>query len=257
MSKLMNLCAGAFAAALLLAAPLAAQDTPKSALTAAKKQAAQAVGKDGEARKAELLKAVEMLKEVLKKWPDAAESVAEANLRIGDLLGQCGDKTGAHEAIDRAIQVEGVAAVRAEALLAKASLHRKDKEFEKAKGALKRVIAECAEKEASCAEAMLALASLARREKAWDEMAEFGAKVLEKYPSRWKENVEASDLICGSLIKKKEWQKAQQKLDELDKLLGDRFQQSEKWPSVEKAMKTMTSRRILTADVEGDDDGKD
>lgn len=225
----------------------AAQESAKTTLQAAKKQAGLAVGKSGESRIAELKKAADMYRVVLEKWPGEKEACGEAHIRIAEILGQCGDTKSAIASADQAIALEGQASLRADALLLKAALLRKEKDLVGAKAALTRLIEECPQDEAAATEALLELASMARRTKLWAEATKYAQDVIDRYPQRWRENVDAADIIVGVLVKQREWVKGQAKLADIDRVLTERFKAHAKWASIEKAMKSMSSRRMLTA----------
>ena len=234
--------------ALVLCAAWAApaQESSKTMLQAGRKLERAAVGKSAEKRRVALEQAARVYRQVPERWPASGRDVATAWLRVADVERRLGNSDAALAALEKVLGVEGERAAHARALAQKARLLRRSKDLDGARAAIAALLERHGEEDKLCAEARLDLARMARQEKRWREALDRAQEVLDRHPARWRENVDACDLIVGIYVRCRRWQEAAAKLTELDRLLEDRFGDHERAESVRRAMAKMSSRAMLT-----------
>ena len=223
-----------------------AQENPRTMLQAGRKQENEAVGKSGDLRAAQLAKALKVYSLIPGKWPDALREKATAHLRMGAIHNRLMDREQALASLANVLEVPGQSRLHAEALETKASILRKAKDFDGARGALTQIVSDYPIEARFAARACLTLGSISKQQKRWKEAWTWGERVLSDFGGLWRENVDACNLLCSVLIRCRRWPDAINKLDELDKLLEKKFSEHAKWESISKAMQRMSSRRTLT-----------
>ncbi|MEE9392847.1 MAG: hypothetical protein V3W41_10115 [Planctomycetota bacterium] len=228
------------------------QDTAKSMLQLAGKTAKQARSKKGEERAKVYREALVAYSKVVDNWPDALKEKARAFVETGRLHRKLKETPQALTAFEAALATPGQARAHVMALESMASLHRKQKNLKGVRETYERLIRDCAGEDRSCAKAKLSLASLARRAHQWNESDRLAKSVLDDTPQLWRENVDAGNAIVSGLIKRREWRKALDSLKAQDEFLRSRFESTETWAKVQKAMAKMSARRTLTPVTESD-----
>ncbi len=237
-----------FSAALALASPgiSAAQDDAKTMLQVARKQEAAARGKKGEERARILREACAIYRKVPETWPESAEECARAWLALGRLQARLDDVSSARSAYEAVLEGEGAARLKIQAHEGLATLARRAKDWKGCLDALQAVVSGYPDHPNAVASALLAQGRLHRRRKQWRSAMSKGEKVLAEFPTLWRSNVAAEDLIVGVLTDARHWPEAMEKLSQLDTLLEKRFQGHPSWPRVQQAMAKMKARKRLT-----------
>ncbi|MFT7618048.1 MAG: tetratricopeptide (TPR) repeat protein [Planctomycetota bacterium] len=223
-----------------------AQDSPASLLTLANKQASLAKGQPAEEKMAATRKAIDLYQTIPKKWPEATKECARAHLLTGALEQRLGNTKTAMTRYEDVLKVKDEMSTHADALLALASLYRKQKSNAQAVSCLNKLIADCSEVKKACAKARLNLGSIARQEKRYIDAMQFARDVLDKHENLWRENVDAVQLYLSILIKCRRWDEARKEMNVLDAKLKQRFAQSERVKSVNGALAKISARRMLT-----------
>ncbi len=226
--------------------PALSQDTPKSLMSLARKQAALGKGQAPEEKIASYKKAITMYGEVVSKWPESTTYGGKSLIEAAALEKRLGNHKSAIALLEKVAELGSPSDIQADAYLALASIHRKLKSSEKATAVLLALLERCKDRGKDCARARLIMGSMARSEKRYLDAMQHARDVMEKNPTFWRENVDAVQLFVSILIKCHRWQEASSELARLEAELLKRFAQSDQLASLEKALKKLPARRILT-----------
>lgn len=230
----------------LFSNPALSQDTPKSLMSLARKQSALAKGQSPEEKIVIYKKAITMYGQVVSKWPESTTLGGKALIESAYLEKRLGNYKSAIAQLEQVAELGSPSDVQADALLALASIHRKLKSSEKAVLALQSLLERYKDRGKDCARARLIMGSIARSEKRYLDAMQHARDVLAKNPNFWRENVDAVQLFVSILIKCHRWQEASEELSKLETELLSRFAKSDQLASLEKALKKLPAKRMLT-----------
>lgn len=244
------------------ATPARGQDTAATMLQAGNKRLDEATGTTGQERRRILEDAIRIFGEVPERFPDRAEEIAKAHLRMGRIHRSLDDTKQALDCLEKAAAATAHVRTASEALFDIASLHRKEKRYDRARDALSRIEALPSIDAKARARARLSRASLARQEKDFDAAQALAREVISEFPELWSATVDAVDLLVGTLIRAKKLDDAGRELEALTAAVRERFSKDGNRERVERALAKMTCVKSLKraralASLADDDEGRD
>ena len=235
---LLSLCA-------LLAAPLLAQETGRSLVSAARKRAQEARGKEKEEQVPIYEDSIRILKLVPERFPDDGAAVARAALEMGRLYRRLGRSDEAETAWLEVLKHPEEARPVCDALQDLASHYRRAKRLDDAAQVLLRLIDSYPDVGRPRALALIRLASVHRRQKDLVAAEERLRQCLNEHAALWRQSIDALDDLVAMKIRAKERKEARQLLDTHSAAILARFAETPQEDRVTDALRKMGSRARL------------
>ena len=234
----------------MLAAAVEGQDSGRTLLSAAKKRALDARGKEGEARAVVLEDCARLLAAIPERFPDEKPAVARAWLELGRVHNRLDRTMEATAAFERVLEIKEEHRTCCDALHELASIHRKKKRPEVAIAALDRIVAEFPSQSRSRARALIRMASLHRGVGRIDRAEVALNRCMKEHGDLWRQSVDALNALVSLKLKVNDPQVARRVLDAGTASLRARFAGTKDEQRLEAALAKMTSR-VRVAKAEG------
>lgn len=241
----MKRCLTIVAVLMLLPWTTAAQDNGRSLLSAARKRALDARGKEGAERTKVYEDCVRLLVLVPERHPKEKAAVARAWLELGRTYRRLDRKKEAEDAFNRVLLVPDEQRPCCDALHALASLLRKQKRRDEAKKALRRLVDGFPGQARSRALALIRLAGLERDAKNYDGADTLLRQCLKEHGDLWRQSVDALNALVSMKVRQKDMQGAREALEAHTASLRARFAGTDDEERLENALMKMSSRSRL------------
>ena len=238
-------CLMIVAALALLPWEAAGQDSGRSLLSAARKRALDARGKNGVARTKVYEDCVRLLTLVPERYPEQKAALARAWLELGRTYRRLDRLKEAEAAFNKVFRVPEEQRPCCDALHELASLYRKGRRREEAVRALQRVVDGFPGQARSRARALNRLAGFARDAKEDDRAEALLRQCLKEHGDLWRQSIDALDALVALRLRQKDVRGARGALDAHTASLRARFAGTDAEKRGESALMKMASRARL------------
>lgn len=238
-------CLMIVAALALLPWAAVGQDGGRSLLSAARKRALDARGKEGVERAKVYEDCVRLLILVPERYPEEKAAIARAWLELGRTYRRLDRLKEAEDAFNKVFRVPEEQRPCCDALHDLASLYRKSKRREDAATALQRVVDGFPGQARSRALALIRLAGFARDAKKYDRAEALLRQCLKEHGDLWRQSIDALDALVALRLRRKDVRGARGALDAHTASLRARFAGTDEEERVESALMKMSSRARL------------
>lgn len=236
----------------LLPSVLDAQDSGRALLSAARKRAMDARGKEGEERAAVLRDCERILAVIPEKYSNEKPAVARAWLELGRTRKRLGKLKEAQAAFEKVLLDRNEQRPCCDALHELASLHKKGKRPAEAIAALQDVVKSYPTQARSRARALIRMGGLYRDMKQMEQAEAMWRQCLKEHGDLWRQSVDALNALVALKLRAKDVREARRILDAHTAALRSRFAGTKEEERLEAALAKMTSRvRLAKTETEG------
>lgn len=241
---------------LVAGAPLLAQDSGRSLLSAARKRAKDARGKESTEKTAVYEDCIRILAMIPERFPKERPAVARAWLETGRFWRRLSRPEKAEAAWKRVLETPKEQRPACDALHDLATLYRKMKKRDDAEQMLRRVIKDFPGQPNPRAQALIRLAGLRRDAKAYEESEKLLRQCLNEHGDLWRRGVDALNALVALKLRQKQTEEGRRILDAHTDALRARFDGTAQAERLENALMKMSSRARLEKREVGGGDGR-